>query len=105
MNAEARDLLVAAALRGHRQIKDRFHDPKAETGECALGVLHLACHASRQEALACVADLDIEKYREVKRRFDLSSADVDGIWKANDHKGWDFLQIANKLGLEPEEGA
>lgn len=105
MNDEAREVLVAAALRGHRQIRTRYHDPDQESGECAMGVLHLAMHGARAEALACAytpygQQLDGDCHQRLKDRFGLGELGHVNVALANDERRWDLLTIARKVGTE-----
>ena len=97
MNDEAREILVAAALRGHRQVRGKLHDSAAAEGECALGVLHLAAHqGERNHALACCNG------GEVLTMYDISHDEMSQILQMNDHDGADFLTIARKVGRTGE---
>ena len=102
MNDRAREILATAGLQGHPQIRKTWHTDK---GECALGVLHLACHATREEALQCYNarqnNHEYNNFSEIREMFDLSWPELRQIWTANDN-GWDFLTIARKIGV-PEE--
>ena len=94
MNDLARGALVAAALRGHKQIQCSLHDHD-EGGECALGVIHLAAHGgNREQALLCQRQADCAHMWG-----DLSAREGEDIARANDLKGWDFLTIARKIGV------
>lgn len=97
MNDEAREILVAAALRGHRQVRGTLHDSAAAEGECALGVLHLAAHqGERNHALTCTGN-------EVLAKYDISHDEMSQILKMNDHDGADFLTIAREAGRTGRE--
>jgi hypothetical protein len=95
MNDEAREVLVAAALRGHRQITGRTHDQHANEGECAMGVLHLRFHETRAEAVRCW--LGQAASHPWWGRFRLEAGEIQMIAHRNDN-GWDFLTIARKVG-------
>lgn len=105
MNELARETLVAAALQGHTQIKLSLHDLKSD-GECALGILHLSMHKTRQEALDCCIDKPGFPYlcsEKIYEKFGLTFRDVAEIQAANDSDGWDFLAIARKCCLPKDE--
>ncbi len=100
MNDEAREVLVAAALRGHKQARGALHD--VPEGECALGVLHLAVHPTRDRAMVCAA-LGGGHCEEMERRFAIGYFEAMAIASANDEEGWDFLTIARKIGVKEDE--
>ncbi len=90
MNERAREALVAAALKGVRQIKGSLSD--GADGRCALGVLAESvfgeCRGAQNDAEAD----QIWKVLGINR-------DIEGqIMNANDYLGWDFLTIARKMG-------
>ena len=102
MNDTARELLVQAALNGHKQIKGQMHDYGFNEGECALGILHLALHHTRKAAIACnsssqaTLSMKANSYMEVQKAFDISREDANTIINKNDEAGWDFLTISRK---------
>lgn len=90
MNDNMRAALVAAALKGVRQIKGHLHD--GQGGHCAWGVYHLALHNQNEKgAVECHNTVD-QKCASFWREY---LSDIE-IQKANDEKGWDFLTIARK---------
>lgn len=112
MNDEGRDLLVQAALTGHKQRRFMLHGGVILNGECAVGILHLAMHASREEALLCASCHSSEHGAIVSLlpqspcleslyvKFQTNGKELDTIIKMNDSEGRDFLSIARKLGAE-----
>lgn len=100
MNDRAREVLVAAALAGHRQIKYFMHFP-GDLGDCALGVLHLALHQTRKEACDCMSTRG-KSTRELQEAYALTRKDYGDITEANDDLGWDLLTIARKVGVTNE---
>jgi hypothetical protein len=106
MNDRAREALVAAALSGHPQDTGQWHSPK---GECALGVLHIEMHGSREKALRCNQLVPLNpgksggQHSHLKDAFDLSRAEASQIVKANDVLRWDFLTISRKIGVTDGE--
>ena len=106
MNDEAREVLVAAGLRGHEQAQGRLHS-RVREADCALGVLHLTMHQNRREALAC-SSLGILGWSAMQdpcldtllQRYAITSQDEHEIIRRNDEDGWDFLTIARKVGLD-----
>mgnify|MGYP007031194515 CR=1 FL=1 len=87
------EILIEAGMRNHPQIHLSLH---GEQGECALGVLHLAVHNSREGAVAC-AIANFGGYECVENHFSLSSVEMEHIWKLNDGERLDFIGIARKL--------
>lgn len=108
MNDEARELLVGAALRGHRQITHRLHDVNADTGECAMGVLHLEAHRGhRPNAVQCGQSTFSASVclTETADRYGITRAEWEDIVNRNNGTGvydapQDFLTIARKVGHE-----
>jgi hypothetical protein len=114
LNDAARDVLVAAALRGHKQVTKMYHGN--DGGDCALGVLHATLHGTRQEAMDCASqfstclatDSDGTLYTlkapinvELQAHFDISPHEARTIIAKND-AGWDFLDVAYKIGVKQE---
>lgn len=105
MNDEAREVLVAAALRGHRQVR-QLHASIGE-GECAMGLLHLERHSNRAEAVACASMAGREEsslgpcIRAVEASYGISGREGIEIRALND-SGADFLTIARKVGHRDE---
>ena len=93
MNDRAREALVQAALTGVKQIKHRLDDGK--TGRCAMGVLYEAAGFN-------LDTLCYEDTLKARRKLSLKTSDILEIMDANDNKGWDFLQIARKIGTNDE---
>ena len=105
MNEKARDALVAAALRGHSQVRGALHADLAHDGDCALGVLHIAHHGgNRLAAVACWAG-GRGCSPAFGRAWGICAEEHNEIIHANDNLGWDFLTIARKCCLGPEESA
>ena len=103
MNDEGREVLRRAALDGHRQAYYSLHDDDAD---CALGVLHLAAHRNREEAVTCDGmhndSMDLEEYPcRAIQRFKVSWEEQSEIIWRNDAARQDFLTIATKTGIEP----
>ena len=100
MNDAAREVLVAAALSGSRQIIGRYHDQTADDGECAMGVLHLAMHADRAAALQCLDGFGAVTHECAEKlwaRFGMDPAEHIEVATMNNN-GHDFLTIARKVG-------
>jgi hypothetical protein len=113
LNDAAREVLVAAALRGHKQATRHYH--KADGSDCALGVLHATLHATRVHAMDCaakfaIAAVDAEGdlmliapiHDELEQHFGISRREAREITERNDRDKWDFLAIAYKVGIEQE---
>lgn len=103
MNDEAREVLVAAALRGHAQAIGFMHHP-LDNADCAIGVLHLALHETREAAMRCPrAPItgDVLCADRAIQRYELTSADQMEIIRRND-AGQDFLTIARKVGHDED---
>lgn len=106
MNDEAREILTAAALSGHKQVFGTAHG--TEGGECAWGVLHLAMHdGNRLEALRCYywrpendgpakSEKCIDK---LEQRFDVDHAGVAVACETHPN-AWDFLCHRNDVHHE-----
>jgi hypothetical protein len=103
MNAAGRDALIAAGMRGHRQITGVFHAHR-DPGECALGVLHLTMHATRAEAVVCQgwSCHGGVSHCEPLARYAISLSEALAITKLND-AGMDFIGIARKLGQTSDD--
>ena len=101
MNDEAREVLVTAALRGHQQARRVMH---GSIGDCALGVLHLTMHATRDDAIICRDYSKVACERDMLQRFGLGWGDTREIIHRNDDLSQDFLTIANKTGHENPPG-
>ena len=85
-----RAVLVDAALKGVRQIKNRLHD--GEGGHCAMGVIHLDMHDGNEtEAVLCW-----DRRGLACGFLNMNNREIE---RANDKLGWDFLTIARKCGL------
>lgn len=100
MNDKAREVLVAAALRGHKQAAQlhRLH----EEADCAIGLLHTAIHGSRLAAVECWHHRsDAGCIIRTQHHFGISEAEGREIRDRND-AGDDFLTIARKVGREDE---
>ena len=96
MNDDARELLVAAALRGHKQTRGNFH--ALGGGECALGVLHLTFHRTRRAAVRCW--LRGEAFDHPwEEKFGLTTAGRADLIRRN-AAGEDFFTIALEAGQE-----
>ena len=98
MNDKAREVLVAAALRGHKQVQGDMHLNK---GECAIGVLHLAYHNTRVGAVRCWLHGRMGLH-DWEAQYGLDSDGMMEVIRRNDQDGWDFLTIARKVGREDE---
>lgn len=102
MNDEAREILVAAGLRGDKQAIGKLHD--RDGADCAMGKLHLAMHATRDEALLCS---NSGGYvfgacgKALVKRFDMANSQWE-VTDANNNRRWDFLTIARKVGVKEE---
>ena len=99
MNDRAREALIAAALNGVKQIRDKMHD--GQGGYCAMGVLHVATHAGDEWA-AWTCHSNVCTFEIFSRNYDIDQGELTAIIRANDTDGWDFLTIARKIGV-PEE--
>jgi hypothetical protein len=122
MNEAGRQVLIDAGLRGHRQIKYRFHQSPPltfedwltvdlarmirptfwQSGECAIGVLHLSVHSNRREAIACRRShvmVGQPSWHECRffALYDISDEDFTAINRLNDSEGLDFIGIARKM--------
>ena len=94
------EILIDAGMRNHPQIHMSLH---GEQGECALGVLHLVVHISREKAVAC-AIANFRGYKCVQNHFSLSRVETEHIWQLNDWERLDFIGIARKLeGMSSHE--
>jgi hypothetical protein len=98
MNTEARDALVAAQLRGVRQIRGGLYDYQG--GRCALGVLYDAMPPLFGLGLESTAGLrgphvDLPCPHECGEVFRAGEDNL--ISHLNDDHGDDFITIANKL--------
>ena len=99
MNDKAREALVAAALTGVKQIKNRLDDGK--TGRCAMGVLYESVGLDLHWNLF---DKDMYgKIMRARRKLGLTGMECLEIMDANDNLGWDFLTIARKIGTNDSE--
>jgi hypothetical protein len=105
MNDEARDLLIAAHMRGHKQARRVFHD--RDGGECPLGLLHVVVHGGQSQAIECIRNhphlhpnQGMDCVRRLCERFEISKEDWHDIIEATDGKGWDYLTIARKIGVD-----
>ena len=108
MFEKAVEVLVQAALAGHRQILGLLHDRTALQGECVVGLFLLAFNKwNRDLALSCSAP---DKYGEALRAYGfreiIDQCPECGIYEKrpgslvihwNDFHKWDFLTIARKL--------
>ena len=103
MNEKAREALVAAALRGHPQVRGYLHFGLQQGSDCALGVLHIAHHAgNREAALKCwIAAKGCTP--PFGPTWEIGPEERSEIIYANDSLRWDFLTIARKCGRGPEE--
>ena len=97
MNQVAREALVSAALRNVRQIRGALYDEHG--GRCAMGVLLEAFDGNPSNV----------RRRDSRDTFkewsDLSLEEEMEIIDANNELRWDFLTIARKCCLGPEESA
>jgi len=111
---DAKELLVAATLRGHPQRFFGMHSTPLISGDCAAGVLHLSLHETQEQALACQ-----DPFYEVIKAFQLDQPSVCPLCSSigfsttfnlgnlivhlNDTHGFDFLTIARKLPDGPTD--
>ena len=97
---EWRDVLRDAWLKQHPQILNKMHAPD---GDCALGVLHLAVHGNKQQAMKCDQGVGLTGVlKELRERFGIGTFLAYEIVKRNDKQGQDFLTIASKAGCRDD---
>lgn len=90
MNDRAREALVAAALKGTKQIRGSLQDFTG--GVCALGVF-----------FSCLPNTFSAPWSEMEAWADLEPGEDTEIARRNDLDGWDFLTIARKVGVPDGE--
>jgi hypothetical protein len=101
MNEKGAEALVEAAMRGIRQVRQRFQTDRGEV--CAMGALHLARHGwDLGAAWECVLNAPLVHVAFLPCGFVHEYGVADGAARldliyANDTEGWDFLTIARKL--------
>ncbi len=84
------ELLVAAALRGQRQIKGLTRDEKG--GLCAMGVLIDALPGK----WCSLGEMHFKPGKHAYLEYDLTPEEMSRIVDMNDKHGMDFLTIARK---------
>ena len=97
MNDRAREALVAAGLKGVRQIKGALYDPRG--GRCAMGVIQEAgaWDVSLRRPLDGCPECGA-KHQTYHASMPIRTEEDLIIHLNNDH-GWDFLTIARKVDV------
>lgn len=97
MEEKWREILVEAALKGHKQGYCHLHSFDIEE-DCALGIIHISLHSSREEAVKCSLNCDIRiSHKEEFLKLGLDGKAIE-IMRRNDVLREDFLTIARKTG-------